>query len=130
MRAVFGSAVLGLALLTGTACGSSAPTCQDASRELLGLVAAAPTGGELQAVAGKTLQSPDDENLHLVVAKVKGKDGVERVGVWTTSHLGNEGEILSVDAVAKKLTSYGDAAQAATEIGPDDAVTADVRKCL
>ena len=80
-------------------------------------------------ITGKALQSPDDENLHLVVANARGKDGVEQVGVWTTSHLGNEGEILSVDAVAKKLTSYGDAAEAATKIGPDDAVTADVRKC-
>jgi hypothetical protein len=41
-------------------------------------------------ITGKALQSPDDENLHLVVAKARGKDGVEQVGVWTTSHLGKE----------------------------------------
>jgi hypothetical protein len=130
MRAVLGSAVLGLALLTGAGCGSTpAPTCQDATRQVLDLIAAAPVDGALQVTSGKTLQSPDDENLHLVAARATGKDGVERIGVWTTSHLAGEGEILSVDEVAKTLTSYGDAADA-TNIGPDDAVTADVRKCL
>jgi hypothetical protein len=131
MRPLLGCAVLGLTLLAANACGTPAASCQDAEQGLLDAIARGATAAAaFDAVSGKTLQSPDDENVYVVAATTKAADGTEKTGVWATSDLVGEGSVQSVDDVAKELTTYADSSTAATGISPGDAVVSDVRACL
>jgi hypothetical protein len=130
VRALLGCAVLGLSLFAGTACGSSAPSCADAGKPLLDSIAAGAKGHAVQMGSGKTLKMADRDNVYLVAAKVRIAGGAERVGVWTTSNLGGEGEILNVDAAAKTATSYGDSATGAAKVAAGDEAVGKVKACL
>jgi hypothetical protein len=130
-KSLLGCAVLGATLLAGTACGSSSsdPTCETASAALLKTISAGSKVGDIAAESGKTLKPADHDGTYLVAAKIS-VAGAEQTGVWATSNLNGEGSIWAVDAKAKEVTSFADAAQADAKIGAGDASVSDVKACL
>jgi hypothetical protein len=130
MKALLGCAVLGLTLLTGAACGDSAPACRAAGTKLLGTIASGSKMDGLTLTSGSTLESPDHKGTYVVAAKAKVKNGPERVGVWTTSNLQGEGAVYAVDGVAQQLTSFGESSQVDSGVTTADKVVGQVKGCL
>jgi hypothetical protein len=129
MKALLGTAVLAMSLLGGTACGSSDPTCEAASKAMIDAIAKGAKTDGITVTSGMTLQSADDENVYAVAAKTKA-GGTEKVGVWSTSNISGEGGVWAVDQVAKDTTSFGDAAQVDGSVKSGDPLVADVKACL
>jgi hypothetical protein len=130
MKALLGCAVLGLALLAGTACGGPAPTCQDAGGKLLDTIAAGAKLDGLGIASGQVLESADAKGTYVVAAKASVAGGAARVGVWTTSNLDGEGAVYAVDDVAKEVTSFGDSAQVESGVTAGDEAVGKVKACL
>jgi hypothetical protein len=130
MKALLGAAVLGMALLAGTACGSPDPTCEPASKAMLDTIAKGARANGLTVTSGQTLKSKDSDNLFAVAAKTKVGRGAEKVGVWSTSNVSGEGAVYSVDQVAKDTTSFGESGQVEGAVKSGDKVAAEVKACL
>jgi hypothetical protein len=130
MKALLGAVVLGMTLLAGTACGSSDPTCETASKAMLDTIARGAKADGFTVTAGMTLKSKDNDGVYALAAKTKGAQGGEKVGVWSTSNIGGEGAVYAVDAVAKETTSFGDSAQVDGAVKSGESTVADVKACL